>query len=84
MINNSLKQSGGGIGKRTIRGFSAYRRGIQNEKHTGSTPVLTTKMKYKPLTREQLIKNAVCCGNKCLNCPYKPKHIKGNKTINEN
>jgi hypothetical protein len=41
-------------------------------------------MKYKPLTREQLIKNAVCCGNKCLNCPYKPKHIKGNKTINEN
>jgi hypothetical protein len=25
--------------RRTIRGFSAYRRGIQNERRTGSTPV---------------------------------------------
>jgi hypothetical protein len=37
-------------------------------------------MKYKPLTKEQLIKNGVCCGSKCLNCPYNPKHIKGTKT----
>ena len=28
--------------RRTIRDFSAYRRGIQNEKYTGSNPVLTT------------------------------------------
>ncbi len=38
-----IKQSGGGIGRRTIRDFSAYRRGIQNEKYTGSNPVLTTR-----------------------------------------
>jgi hypothetical protein len=30
------------FGRRTIRDFSAYRRGIQNEKYTGSNPVLTT------------------------------------------
>ncbi len=36
-------QSGGGIGRRAIRDFSAYRRGIQNEKYTGSNPVLTAK-----------------------------------------
>lgn len=23
-----------------------------------------------------------CCGNGCLNCPYKPKHKKGNVVLN--
>lgn len=22
-----------------------------------------------------------CCGNNCLNCPYLPKNVKGNKNI---
>jgi hypothetical protein len=35
----------------------------------------------EPLTREQLIKNGTCCGLKCMNCPYIPKAIKGNKNL---
>ena len=31
--------------RRTIRGLLAYRRGIQNNRHIGSNPVLTTKNK---------------------------------------
>lgn len=31
----------------------------------------------KPLTREFLLARNKCCGNKCLNCPYMPKHKKG-------
>ncbi len=26
-----------------------------------------------------LYKRGVCCGNKCLNCPYIPVHSKGSK-----
>ena len=46
--------------------------------NAGSNPVLTT---MKPLTREQLIKNGTCCGLKCMNCPYIPKAVKGNKNL---
>ena len=28
-------------------------------------------MKYKPLSREFLLKRGYCCNNKCQNCPYK-------------
>ncbi len=37
----------------------------------------------KPLTREFLLGRGECCGNKCLNCPYIPKHIKGTKMENK-
>ena len=28
-------------------------------------------MKYKPLSREFLLKRGYCCDNGCKNCPYK-------------
>lgn len=31
----------------------------------------------KPLTKEFLIERGYCCGHKCMNCPYVPKHTKG-------
>lgn len=31
----------------------------------------------KPLTKEFLIQRGYCCGHKCINCPYVPKHTKG-------
>lgn len=27
------------------------------------------------------IRREYCCGNKCKNCPYVPKHIKNNKKL---
>ena len=33
------------------------------------------------LSRLFLIKNAKCCGEGCLMCPYKPKHFKGSTVI---
>ena len=27
------------------------------------------------------IERGECCGNKCLHCPFTPKHQKGNKQI---
>ena len=38
-------------------------------------------MSFKPLTSEQLIKIGKCCGNGYLNCPYEPKHTKGNNKV---
>jgi|TARA_R100001086_G_C11731043_1_gene229707 hypothetical protein len=32
-------------------------------------------MKYKPLSREFLLKRGYCCDNNCKNCPYKNKNI---------
>lgn len=37
-----------------------------------------------PLSVEQLLKVGKCCGNGCLNCPYFPKHTKGNENIHAN
>jgi len=37
-----------------------------------------------PLPSETLLKLGKCCGNKCLNCPYKPKHTIGNENIHSN
>ncbi|MBS3157624.1 hypothetical protein J4442_05665 [Candidatus Woesearchaeota archaeon] len=36
-------------------------------------------MELKPLTKEELLAQKECCGNRCLNCPYIPKHTKGSK-----
>jgi hypothetical protein len=33
------------------------------------------------LTSYFLRKRGVCCGSGCRNCPYTPKHIKGNTNI---
>jgi hypothetical protein len=35
----------------------------------------------EPLSRETLIKQGSCCGNKCTNCPYTPKWTKGSTNI---
>lgn len=35
----------------------------------------------KPLPRETLIGQGKCCGNKCVNCPYTPAHVKGSTKI---
>jgi hypothetical protein len=40
-------------------------------------------MTKKPLTKEFLINRGFCCGNKCQNCPYVPKYIKGTTKIEE-
>ncbi len=32
-------------------------------------------------TALQHINRGYCCGNGCRHCPYEPKHIKGNKKI---
>lgn len=37
----------------------------------------------EPLTAEFLMGRGTCCGNGCTNCPYIPKHIKGNSTVSE-
>ena len=34
-----------------------------------------------PMTAEKLLERGYCCGLKCKNCPYSPRHITGNKTI---
>ena len=33
------------------------------------------------MTREALLEIGVCCGLGCKECPYKPKHIKGNTSL---
>lgn len=33
------------------------------------------------MSREDLIKQGECCGNRCKNCPYVPKYVKGSKKI---
>jgi hypothetical protein len=35
----------------------------------------------KPLSKEFLKQRGYCCGLKCLNCPYYPRHIRGTKTL---
>lgn len=36
------------------------------------------------LSKIFLIKQGRCCGNKCLMCPYKKKHVKGSEVLKEN
>lgn len=33
------------------------------------------------LTSEYHEKRGYCCGNSCKNCPYYPRHIKGNTEL---
>lgn len=36
---------------------------------------------FKILTRKYLTERGYCCGNGCRNCPYHPKHKKGNTNL---
>ena len=31
------------------------------------------------MTEKYLLERGACCGNNCVNCPYHPKAVKGNK-----
>jgi len=42
-----------------------------------------TKKELKPMTKEFLVSRGECCGNKCTNCPYYPRHKKGSKKIGQ-
>ena len=44
----------------------------------------TLQRKPFPLSSETLLKLGKCCGNKCMNCPYEPKHTTGNENIHNN
>ena len=33
------------------------------------------------MTEQYHLRRGTCCGNGCLNCPYIPKHIKGNSNV---
>ena len=42
---------------------------------------LEIMVKYKPLSKEYLLKRGYCCNNGCKNCPYNKKLNKyGNKS----
>lgn len=34
-----------------------------------------------PLSREFLLQQGKCCGNKCKNCPYVPRHQAGSTEV---
>ena len=38
----------------------------------------------EPLSKEFLLNRGVCCGSKCHNCPYYPKHKEGVTSIKSN
>ncbi len=57
--------------------------------YKNSTPPLQKRLHnntYKKggltvLTEGFHLRRGSCCGNRCLHCPFQPKHIKGNSTI---
>ena len=42
---------------------------------------INTYFMATPMSAESLLERGYCCGLKCKNCPYFPRHITGNKTI---
>ena len=36
---------------------------------------------FRIMTSKYLTERGYCCGNGCINCPYHPKHQKGNSTL---
>ena len=44
----------------------------------------TLQRKLSPLSAETLLKLGRCCGNRCINCPYEPKHTTGIENIQDN
>jgi len=41
-----------------------------------------SKKSKLPIPAKTLLKLGKCCGSKCMNCPYEPKHTSGNKIVN--
>ena len=42
---------------------------------------INTYFMATPMNAKSLLERGYCCGLKCKNCPYFPRHIIGNKTI---
>ena len=38
---------------------------------------------YKVMTESYHKRRGSCCGNRCMHCPYEPKHKKGNIELND-
>lgn len=36
---------------------------------------------FRIMTEFYLVKRGYCCSNGCLNCPYSPKAVKGNRKL---
>ena len=36
---------------------------------------------YRVMTEYFLVKRGYCCSNVCMNCPYSPKAVKGNRKL---
>ncbi len=36
---------------------------------------------YEPLSRDVLLKAGSCCGSRCQNCPYEPRHEEGTTVV---
>ena len=36
---------------------------------------------YRVMTEYYLVKRGNCCSNGCINCPYSPKAVKGNRKL---
>ena len=36
---------------------------------------------FRIMTEYYLVKRGYCCSNGCLNCPYSPKAVKGNRKL---
>ena len=56
---------------------------IYNKWHIQIKLLIITPKPF-PLSSETLLKLGKCCGNKCMNCPYEPKHTIGNENIHNN
>lgn len=37
--------------------------------------------RYEPLSRDVLLAQKQCCGKKCVNCPYVPRHVRGASVV---
>lgn len=44
-------------------------------------PYVIDENGYRVFTAYYLRKRGTCCGSGCRNCPYTPKHIKGNTNL---
>ncbi|MBA4410353.1 MAG: hypothetical protein C0397_13120 [Odoribacter sp.] len=41
----------------------------------------TSPQGYRIMTEFYLVRRGYCCSNGCLNCPYSPKAVKGNRKL---
>ena len=38
----------------------------------------------QPISKEILLARKICCGCRCINCPYTPKWVKGSQNVKKN